>query len=265
MSSKCLSVVALAATLVVLAACGGAAPPPPAETKTETAPPTVAEPAAEAGEYQVATVADGGIITGKVTVTGEVPKGEKVEVNKDNAVCGNEKTIDDVRVGAGNTLADAVVWIDGISSGKAWSDGQMATVDQQGCHYTPWIQAIAVGGSLNVVNSDAVLHNIHAYRGEETLFNIAQPMKGQSTKKTITQAGPVHLKCDVHSWMSAYVFVAPHPYFAITKEDGSFSIGDVPPGDYTVKVWHGKFAEKSMQVKVDAKGSATADFSVAAS
>jgi carboxypeptidase family protein len=73
------------------------------------------------------------------------------------------------------------------------------------------------------------------------------------------------MKCDVHSWMSAWVFMSPHPYFAVTKDDGTFSIGDVPPGSYTVKVWHGRFGEKSMTVQVGAKGAATADFALQAS
>jgi hypothetical protein len=90
-------------------------------------------------------------------------------------------------------------------------------------------------------------------------------MQGQKTPKKLTATGPVHLKCDVHSWMSAWVFVATHPYYAVTKEDGSFSIGDVPPGDYSVKVWHGRLGEKAASVKVDPKGSATADFVIQAS
>ncbi|MBI3450009.1 MAG: hypothetical protein HY049_13975 [Acidobacteria bacterium] len=269
MLKKYSSAAALVA-LVLFAACGGSTPPPPAETKSEAAP-APAAPAAEAagggeaGAYEATTVADGGTISGKVTVTGNVPKPEKVEVNKDTAVCGNEKTMEDVRVGAGGSLADAVVWIDGISKGKAWAGNDKVTIDQKDCHYIPQIQAVQAGGTVEVVNSDTILHNIHAYHGEETLFNIAQPMKGQKTPKKVTETGPVHMKCDVHSWMSAWVFVAAHPYFAITKEDGSFSLGDVPPGSYTLKVWHGRFGEKSMPIKVDAKGTATADFALQAS
>jgi len=268
MLKKSASVTGLVA-LIFLAACGGSTPPPPAETQSEAAPSApAAEPASggdDGGAYVVEAVADGGTISGTVTVTGNVPKPEKVEVNKDTSTCGNEKTMEDIKVGANGSLANAVVWIDGITKGKAWADNQMGTVDQKDCHYVPQIQAIAVGGKVDVVNSDPILHNIHAYHGEETLFNIAQPIKGQKTTKTVTEAGPVHLKCDVHSWMSAWVFMAPHPYFAITKDDGSFSIGDVPPGTYTLKVWHGRFGEKSTSVKVDAKGTATTDFALQAS
>lgn len=269
MSRNLSSAIALA-TLVALAACGGGTPPPSTEQpKSEGAPAPAAEPAAggggEGGEYQVAAVTNGGSVSGKVTATGNVPKPEKVEVNKDNSVCGNEKTLEDVQAGSGGELANAVVWIDGINSGKAWSDGNQGAVDQKECHYTPHVQVLANGASLDVINSDPILHNIHAYSGEETLFNIAQPMKGQKTTKKLTATGPVHFKCDVHSWMSAYVFVATTPYFAVTKPDGSFSIGDVPPGNYTLKVWHGKLGEQSAPLKIDAGGSATANLQLQAS
>jgi plastocyanin/predicted small lipoprotein YifL len=268
MSRKLMSAVALAA-LIALAACGGEAPPPAQQQKPQAqATPPAAEPAAgggEAGEYQVVAVADGGTISGKVTATGNVPKPEKVEVNKDNAVCGSEKTMEDIVAGADGSLGNAVVWIDAIGKGKAWNDGQQGAVDQRECHYVPQIQVLAPGASLDVINSDPILHNIHAYSGEETLFNIAQPIKGQKTTKKLTASGPVHFKCDVHSWMSAWVFVAASPYFAVTKADGTFSIGDVPPGTYTVKVWHGRLGESSTSVKVDPKGTASANLEIHAS
>jgi plastocyanin len=266
--SRILRSTAVLSAFALLAACGGGTPPPPpaGEATRAAAPPPTAEPAGGAeGEYHFMAVADGGGVAGKVTVAGSVPAPEKVEVNKDQNVCGTEKVLEDVQVGAGGALANAVVWIDGIGSGKAWADGRQGTVDQKECHYVPHIQALAPGANLDILNSDPILHNIHAYSGEETLFNIAQPIKGQKTTKKLARSGPVQLKCDVHSWMSAYVFVAASPYYAITGADGSYSIGDVPPGTYTVKVWHGKLGEKSTSVTVAPKGTAAADFEIQAS
>jgi len=258
MSNKLAPIVALA-SLAALAACGGEAPPPPtpAAGAKKTAP-------APAG-YQVADAGGGGGISGTVRVTGSVPAPEVIEVNKDNAVCGNEKKLHDIQVGDGGVLAGAVVWIDDIKKGKAWSDGKAGSVDQKGCDYSPQIQVLSKGASLDVINSDNILHNIHAYAGDETLFNIAQPMQGMKTSKTLEKSGPIHLKCDVHSWMSAYVFVAANPYFAVTGADGSFSLADVPPGAYSVKVWHGKFGEKSGSATVEAGGTATLDLELQAS
>jgi plastocyanin len=249
-------------SIMVLAACGGdSAPPAPSASNAPAVAPT---PAAPAG-YQVAAVTGGGGISGTVTVTGDVPEAEVVEVNKDNSVCGDEKTIKDIQVGDGGVLANAVVWIDDIKSGKDWDNGSSGSVDQNGCSYMPHIQALAPGAKLEVVNSDAVLHNIHAYAGDETLFNIAQPIQGMKTSKTLEESGPVHLKCDVHSWMSAWVFVAANPYYAITATDGSFSLGDVPAGTYSVKIWHGRFGEQSGTATVEADGTATVDFEMTAS
>jgi plastocyanin len=247
--------------VVALVGCGGEAPPPPEQPQQAQPEATPAPPTG----YQEMAVTSGGGITGKVTVTGDVPEPETVEVNKDTSVCGTEKTIQDIKVGEGGVLADAVVWIEDIDEGKAWPNGSAGSVDQSGCTYLPHIQALRPGANLDVINSDAVLHNIHAYAGEETLFNIAQPMQGQKTSKQLPDPGPVHLKCDVHSWMSAWVFVATTPYYAITAEDGSFSLDDVPPGSYTLKVWHGVFGEQSISLDVEPGGAVTSDFTLQAS
>ncbi len=247
--------------LIVLVSCGGG------EDASRTQRPTA--PAGEAGSatpaggggYMAGPVAGGGTVTGIVKFDGTPPPPETIEVSKDNAVCGEEKVRVTVEVGAEGGLANAVVWIDGIAKGKDWGSMPSAMVDQKDCSYTPHIQLAKEGATIEIVNSDAVLHNIHAYHNDtETLFNLAQPMQGMKTPKTLSKSGPVHLKCDVHSWMSAWVFVAGHPYYAVTDAGGTFSLGDVPPGDYTVKAWHEKLGEKSLPVTVAAGGTATADF-----
>jgi len=220
-----------------------------------------AEPAAAGGAaaYEVAAVTDGGTVSGKVTLTGTAPAPEKIEVTKDNNACGTEKTLESVQVGAGNTLASVVVWLDGIAKGKEWAQRD-ATIDQKECRYAPYVQAAAAGGNLEIINSDPVMHNIHAYSGEETLFNLAQPNQGQKTPKKLTRTGPVEFKCDVHSWMHAWVFVAANPYYAVTGTDGGFSLADVPPGSYKAKAWHSVYGIKEADVTVAAKGAAGADF-----
>ena len=262
-----LSVVAIAG---LLAACGGgeeaAAPAASGTEAHKAAEPAKAEaPKAEeaaAGAYTVAAVADGGKVAGKVTLTGAAPAAEEIEVTKDNATCGAKKMLEPIKAGADGALSNVVVWIDGITSGKDWASKD-GSIDQKGCEYTPHIQGVPQGGEFTVKNSDPVLHNIHAYTGEETLFNIAQPMQNQESKKKLSKAGPVEFKCDVHSWMHAWVFVASSPYFAVTGADGTFSIADVPPGTYKAKAWQEKLGLQEMEVKVDAKGEAKADFAFA--
>ncbi len=247
-------------TLVVLAGCGGGGEQSPARTARPAGQQAAAP---SAGGYQAGAVADGGTISGKVVFAGDPPAPSKIEVTKDATVCGKEIVSEDLMVGAGNGVVNAVVWIEGISKGKDWGALDGGTVDQKGCHYVPQVQLMRPGNELMIVNSDQILHNIHAYyRDTETLFNLAQPMAGMKTPKKLEKTGPVHLKCDVHSWMSAWVFVADHPYVALTKADGTFSIDQVPAGSHKVKMWHAKLGEKTLDVSVAAGGTAAADFSV---
>ncbi len=257
----------------LIAACGGgtsttsesSAPAKPAEGAAAT---PAASPAMAGGEaaapaeggapaYEVIQVADGGKVTGKVTVTGTVPPNEEIEVTKDPQACGTKKMTETYMVKDG-ALGNVVVWLDGVTKGKDWvkKDNE---VDQKECHYVPHVTALGAGGNLDVVNSDAALHNIHAYSEGETLFNFAQPNKDQKTPKKLTKTGPIELKCDVHSWMHAWVFVAPHPYYAVTGADGTYTIDNVPAGSYKVKAWHEAAGTKDAEAKVDAKGEAKVD------
>ena len=245
-----------------LAGCGGG------EQQTTTPRPRAsgapaAGAAAGSGGYTVAAVSGGGTVSGQVTLQGQPPAVEKIEVSKDAAVCGHEKSVETVQVGPNGGLASVVVWIDGISQGKDWGSISGGQVDQKECHYSPYVQIVRAGGELAILNSDPILHNIHAYHNDkETLFNLAQPTQGMKTPKKLEKTGPVHLKCDVHSWMSAWVFVAGHPYYAVTGPDGAFSLPDVPAGTYKVKAWHSKYGEKTGDITVSAGGTATLDFSM---
>ncbi|HKY33860.1 MAG TPA: carboxypeptidase regulatory-like domain-containing protein [Candidatus Polarisedimenticolia bacterium] len=254
-----------AAAIATLVACGGGG-----EQQTESRRSRAgsgeggaAAPAGGGGNYMVAAVGDAGTVSGSVKFQGTPPPAETVEVSKDNAVCGESKVLETVQVDPSGGLSSVVVWIDGISKGKDWGPLGAGTVDQKECHYSPYVQIVKAGESLDIVNSDPVLHNVHAYANDtETLFNLAQPTKGMRTPRKMDKTGPVHLKCDVHSWMSAWVFVAGHPYYTVTGADGSFSLPDVPAGTYKLKAWHAKFGEKTADVTVSAGGAATAEFSM---
>lgn len=265
MMSKWITRFSLVAT-ASLVACGGTqeqtatttAAPPAATPAAAT--PAVSEEDAPATDYKVAPVTDGGWLEGKVTFTAPPPTATTVEVTKDNEVCHEEKKILNVKVDAAGGLSEAVVWIDGIKEGKDWASADGA-IDQKDCEYTPHVQAMPAGGKLAIMNSDPLLHNIHGTFAGESLFNVAQPAGAPSIPKKLKNIGPVELKCDVHSWMKAWVFVAPHPYFAVTAVDGSFAIKDVAPGTYTVKVWHEELGEQEMQVTVTAAAAAATNFS----
>ena len=134
---------------------------------------------------------------------------------------------------------------------------------QEACMYRPRVSGVIAGQTIAIKNGDQTLHNIHTYRGEKTLFNMAQPPGQPEIKQALKKGEPsvIKFKCDVHPWMTAYVLVSNHPFFAITGEDGKFALKDVPAGKYTVEAWHEKFGAKTVEVTVEPNKPSTADLS----
>jgi len=123
--------------------------------------------------------------------------------------------------------------------------------DQKGCHYEPHVFGIQAGQPLEILNSDDALHNVHALPKNTQEFNLGMPIKGMKLTKTFTAPEvAVKIKCEVHPWMAAYAGVLDHPFYAVTGEDGSFSLKDLPPGEYVVEAWHEKYGTQTQTVKV---------------
>ena len=197
------------------------------------------------GDYEVVAVVDGATLSGRVVFRGAVPAARRLLVTKDEEVCGfGYLERHEVVVDSHGALAGAVVYIEGISRGKAWPDETRRVVDQKDCTFQPNMLVAPRWVDMDIVNSDPVLHNIHAWeliadRGR-TLFNLGQP----PDKEVITQplrprrGNQIRLECDAHDFMQGWIFAADSPYAVATGEDGTFVFDDVPPGDYTIKVWH---------------------------
>jgi hypothetical protein len=109
-----------------------------------------------------------------------------------------------------------------------------------------------------VKNSDGTFHNVHGYADKETLFNVSHPAKAAPIERDATE-GVLRLKCDVHPWMTAYVLVSPHPYFAVTREDGRYALQDLPAGEYELEVWHEKLGRKVVPVTIPSGANAHLD------
>ena len=127
--------------------------------------------------------------------------------------------------------------------------------------YHPHVLAMQIGQTLMLKNSDQFLHNVHSLAEKNPAFNFAQPGKGSKPVKDLKVFEIFHVKCDVHPWMSAYIGVFDHPYFAVTGEDGTFLITGLPPGKYTLTAWQEKYGMKDVEVKVEAGKGTTAEFS----
>jgi hypothetical protein len=209
--------------------------------------------------YDVAPVSGGGRIEGKITFLGNVPV-KKVIPTKDREVCGGVRDEAQILVGADKGVQDAVVYLKGVSKGKAWGPLEKTPVlDQAQCIFKPAVQVIRPG-KIDIVNSDPVLHNTHGFYGQRTAFNLALPDKGMKISSDLPRAGLVRVECDAHGWMLAHVYVADSPYYALTGNDGSSSSADVPPGTYTLVATQHFTADTEMAVTV--KGGETAKLSI---
>ena len=206
--------------------------------------------------YEETTVSDGGTIEGKIVYQGTVPM-RKVIPTKDTEVCGGIREEPEITVSGDKAVKDAVVYLAKVDKGKAWPAADAKpTLNNNKCVFEPRVQVMQAG-TLVVKNSDPVLHNTHGFYGKRTAFNMALPNQGQEIPADLERAGTVRIECDAHGWMLGWVFVVENPYYAVTGEDGSFSIADVPPGDYTLIATHEFTGPMEIPVTVKAGESAS--------
>ena len=245
--------------LAMIVSCSRGAPDQPAN---ELPPAPAAAPAATtSGGYDVSAVTDGGSIAGTIMVSGPIQKLPARKIAKDPQVCGTApRESQKLIVNKAGGLKNAVVIVESVKRGKAMpAEAQNAAIDQSKCEYSPHVQVMAVNSEIALRNNDPILHNVQFFEGDNSLFNIAQPVQGQVNKRKIEKAGTLYVECAVHGWMQANVVVVDNPYYAVTDENGKFSIADLPPGTYHVKVFHEYLGEMTTDVTVASKAAATLD------
>lgn len=197
--------------------------------------------------YEVGTVSGGGTIEGTIVFNG-TPGTRKIVPTKDVEICGEPREEALIEVGPDKGVKDAVVYLVGVNSGKAWPPaGKKPELNNQKCRFEPSVQVIPAG-PLDVINRDPVLHNTHGYYGKRTAFNMAQPNQNQTIAADLPKAGAVKVDCDAHGWMEGWIYVVDNPYFALTGADGKFNISEVPPGEYDLVAMQS--ATKPVQQKV---------------
>ena len=203
-------------------------------------------------------VPHGGRIVGTVRVAGDVAPLPPQPVFKEQETCSATVRDDRLVVDPEGRLEGAVVHLVGVSSGKAIAL-EPVLLDNRKCAFVPHVAVATVGQPLEIRNDDPFLHDAHAIVGDTTLFNLAVP-KGRTVRRVLSTPGIVHINCNVrHTWMHAYVFVTDDPYRAVTDGVGHFALDDVPPGTYTVAVWHELLGSRTREVTVRPDETATVD------
>jgi plastocyanin len=201
--------------------------------------------------------ATAGTIRVKVKFEGTPPPMEATDMSGD-PVCKEHNPKGEIPnpviVNADGTLANCFVYIKDGLKGSFPAPAEKVVFDQKNCSYNPHVFGIQVGQPLEIVNSDPTLHNVHTLAKKNTNFNEGQPKQGDKmTKKFKVAEVMVPIKCDVHGWMKAYAGVVAHPYYGVTAEKGTVELKDVPPGEYTIEIWHEKYGTKTEKVTLGAK------------
>src|SRR6266568_7094058 len=244
-----------AASLLLLAGCGGSNPPETAEA-----------PKKEAAAPAAMDDANAGSITGKVSFAGDKPVMKNLSMDATPA-CARAHTTpqksQEVMVNENGTLKNVFVWVKAGVPDKQWPVPPSAVkLEQKGCMYEPHVLGVMATQEIEIINDDPTNHNIHPLPKVNQEWNESQPPKGDPKKKSFArQEVLISVKCNVHPWMRAYIGVVGHPFFAVTGDDGTFTIKGLPPGTYVIQTWHEKYGPMEQTVTVGAKESKTVDFS----
>jgi hypothetical protein len=191
----------------------------------------------------------GATVKGVVRFKGAKPESKPLTEITGNAFCkqcykdGELPARDNVvfgRNGSDDTLQNVLVYVSKGLEGKKFDvPRQSVILDQVGCVYTPHVVAVMAGQTLEIRNSDATLHNVMSAPRNNPPFNFGMPVKDQKSEKVFKSPEmKMNLKCFMHPWMSSYVHVLEHPFFAVTGPDGTFTIHGLPPGEYELSVLH---------------------------
>jgi len=220
--------------------------------------PSVPAPAPDAKKVDASTAAT---ITGRVVLEGTPPQNPVIKMASDPqcvSANNNAEVHSEAWLVNDGALQNVFVYIkDGL--GNKWifdTPTESVKMDQKGCHYVPHVLGIRVAQPLEIVNSDSTMHNVHGMPETNREFNFGQVVAG--LKNSVTFTAPevmIPFKCDVHSWMNAYIGVLNHPYFAVTGSDGKFELKTIPPGTYTIEAWHEKGGRQTQSVTLGDKES----------
>jgi len=211
--------------------------------------------------YQAETVKNAGVIVGVVKFAGTPPSRAPVEISKDREVCGTAPHYDESLIVEKNGgIANAVVSIGDIAAGVPMVPLKDAKFDQKNCEYVPHVLAMPSGSTVEIVNSDGILHSVRTESNKNPPLDMAQPgFKHDIVTAPLKYPEVIHVSCDAHNWMHGWWYVAANPYYSVTGSDGRFAIKDIPPGTYTLQIWQEKLGTQTRKVTIAPNQTTTVD------
>lgn len=251
-------VLLIAAALAWTTGCGGS-------SSTESAAPAAQSGSPNGKRVDASTAAS---VSGRVIFEGTPPARARLDVSADSKCAAlGRPVLDESVIVADGGLQNVFVYIKAAPAGYAFDvPAEPAKLDQDGCVYTPHVLGVRVGQPLEIGNSDPTAHNVHAAATANRSFNLGQPFQGMKSAHRFSKPEVmVPFKCDIHPWMSAYVGVVDHPYFAVSDAAGRFTIAGLPPGTYTIEAWHETLGTRSATVTVSAQETKDLSFTFKAS
>ncbi|MFQ5899008.1 MAG: carboxypeptidase regulatory-like domain-containing protein [Candidatus Methylomirabilia bacterium] len=199
---------------------------------------------------------EAGEIAGTVRLSGKAPPPKILHLTTDYAICGHEtRPSEALLLSPSGGVKNAVVFI-AHERMEAWRSPTTFQLDQRRCTFTPRVLIVPPGSTVEILNSDGILHNFHTLSRLNPPVNLAQPGMADPVRVTFEHPEIVQVKCDIHGegLMRAWIVVASHPYYALTDGEGHFRIPNVPVGPHALEVWHELLGQKSLPVTVGASG-----------